>query len=181
MYSYFTSTILELTTKLGSLKELVAAHKKLVHYYIVLPTNITITDANLFEITNSVSPGNNIDKQPPFFHEVNARALLSRAKSQSIELEAWAELHLIKLNDHNDEFVNKPSHSGPYVNIREMELLNMVRKYLEEMLALFEKVRHYEELRLRLRAKLQVEVYLNGSLDDVLKLVPVLLQFGKDE
>jgi hypothetical protein len=49
---------------------------------------------------------------------------------------------------------------------------------LEEMLVLFNKVRHHDSV--ALKAKPQINVYRQGGFDNVLKLVPILLQFGED-
>jgi hypothetical protein len=177
--SYSTLTIPQLTLKLTALKDLASDHQKLIHYYIVLPTHIAITDGDLFELASNLSPTTtNFSAQPPTFSVHDVADLLSRAKAQATELRTWADYSLKNVSYHPLENRTNPAFLGPYVNSKERELLLWVRKNLEDMVVLFEKVRFHDAV--ALKAKPQIKMYLQGTLTDVLRLVPVLLQFGED-
>jgi hypothetical protein len=170
-----TLTIPQLTSKLTALKDLASAHSRLVHYYILLPIKTAITDADLFDAASTLLPTNH---KPPYLDVEATAALLSRAKSQAFELVTWADFHLNKISYEPMEICSEPAFLGPYVNRMETELLQRVRLDLEEMLVLFNKVRHHNAV--ALKAKPQIKVYLQEGFDNVLELVPILLQFGED-
>jgi hypothetical protein len=180
---YSTLTIPQLTSKLTSkltaLKDLASAHQKLIHYYMMLPIKTAITDADLFEkASNLPSTPTNVSAQPQTFHVHDATNLLWRAKSQATELRIWADFNLDKLFYLKPEIPSNPYLLGPYVNAKESELMQWVRKDLEDTIILFGKRRCQDAM--ALQAKPQIRLYLQGTLTDVLKLVPVLFQFGED-
>jgi hypothetical protein len=169
--SYSDLTLSSLRGKMGNLKKLVVAHDTLIFMCITQPIRTAIIDLDLFNTVDSISPTDNSLEAPPFFLKDDAGTYLFGIQQKDAELDVWITDHLGI--DYKEADYRNPQTLEPYVKRMEDEILSTLRADLDEMLGWFEKIKYHEAK--QLREKLHIRLYREGSFDEVMELVPILI------
>jgi hypothetical protein len=148
--SYQTNT--PLNERVENLKQLIAGHQKLVHYFIVTPTKTAIAATNLSPESSEI-----------------AESLTKRADEMASEFQKWGTFHF----GSEPYYVHAEYNPESFVAAKEAELLSMCREYFGELLDLFEIVKPVEAT--EVRGKAVTRNYFMASLELFMtKMVPAL-------